>query len=340
MLQERTEELCAWLTPKVHEQAWQEEMAWPGAPSADVVSLDLAVVTSDHHPSGWDLCWVEYQTFTSIAAAIHVLALASQDIWPELCNLRQDTAAVLNPQWLSEYRKWVAPCTSSIILEYAPHQQSTYFDLAANAHLLGVPLVEPRDLVLRPEGLYARTSQGSTVSPVNHIFNRLILSDDPNALQTQALLAHAPVSWHSHPAWFYRVHKGLLAEMPLPPGQRCASAEAWRSLGHAAEQLVLKAKFSFGGKAVKLHVTSQELDELAHPQDWMVQPRYQSASLFTASDGVPIFGEFRCIVQLCPKGHAVTLARFARLFRGSMASSKSWVGAPGEGLAVLYGPPD
>lgn len=337
LLQERTEQLCAWLTPQLEPQSWSHDPVWGAAPAADVLSLDLAVVASEEHPDGWDLRWVEFQAFTSIATSVYTLALASQELWPELASLRGD--AVLQPQWLQQYRQWVAPSAAGVILEHAPWQQSTRFDLAATSYWLGLPLIEPCQLVRDGARLRASLSKRAQPQAVEHVVNRLILNEDPQVSRTRELLAGADVGWHSHPAWFYRVHKGLLTQLPLAPAERCASAQHWRKLGRPANELVLKAMHSFGGKAVLLHITERELDQLARPEDWLVQPRYKSVPLAVASDGASVFGEIRCIVALQRGVAPWTAVRFARLFRGGMASSSSWTGAPGEGVAVVYGPP-
>lgn len=338
-LQEKTQELCAWLAPTLAQKQWEDTFHWTSTSSADVLSLDLAVVADNTDPSGWNLQWVEFQAFTSIVATIYTLANASREVWPVLDSLSNTDYDIFAPDWVAQYKQWVAPSPLSILLEEDPLNRPTSFDLETNAQLLSIPLVSPHDLQLSDKGLVARHSNHVALQPVSHIYNRLILGDTPQPEQLVSLLNFAPISWHCHPSWYYRINKRLLADLPLPPHLKCISADRWRELHRPAEDLVLKEKESYGGTAVKLQVTERELDTLDSPEKWLVQPRFTPLPLFIATDNQPVFGEIRCVVQLREDGSFKSFARFARLYRGKMASVKSAIGAPGEGLGILYGPP-
>jgi hypothetical protein len=336
-LDDRIGDLLNWLKPRLTRQ---EDADWPLAPAADVLSADLAIVSAPGTERGWDLRWVELQTFTSLVSLIYTLHRAGAALWPELGECAFWGQPPDGQDWLSATKSWMAPEPDSILLEQDPWSQPTRADFEAARHWFGVTVTEPKDLRRHKDRL-ERIDENGRARPVPHIANRLILHEapDPNALK--ALLSTASASWHSHPAWYYRINKGVMPELPLPQDQRCARGDRWRELGLPAEALVAKACQSYAGKSVLLNASAEALDDLEHPESWVVQPRFSSAPLLQAHDGAPLHGEIRCVIAL-PKDGAEPwiVCRLARMTRGPMASANGWSGLPGEGAVPVYAPPD
>jgi hypothetical protein len=203
-----------------------------------------------------------------------------------------------------------------------------------------VHVTEPQSLRLRADRL-ERIDEEGQVRPVPHIANRLILHEAAQADTVKRMLSSASVSWHSHPAWYYRINKGVMPDLPLPQGQRCARGDRWRDLGLPAEALVAKACQSYAGKSVLLDPDADLLDGLDDPKNWVVQPRFSSAPLLRAQDGAPLHGEIRCVIALPNDGTKPWIVcRLARMTRGPMASAGGWSGLPGEGAVPVYASPD
>jgi hypothetical protein len=320
-IQSALKALGPWLTPA-------EEEAWPCAVPADVLALDLAVVSCDEEP-GWDLRWVEIQAFTSVLATLVLLRRGHQACWPQLAGRGPHV------QGLRAAIGGHAAPEPSVLLEYDPWSQRSSFDLEAASRLWGLPVVEPDRLRRRGNRLEAWL-EGSW-RPVDHVFNRLIPHQHPDRESVCRLLAGAQARWHSHPRWFYRIDKGLLPYLDLPASERCLPATRWRELALPAEALVAKARHSWGGRDVRTHVDAQTLDGLPMPADWVVQPRFYPQPLAKARDGAPLFGEIRCMMALPLTGEPWLMGRIVRLTRGATMSSVT--GAPGEGVSLLYDPP-
>lgn len=314
-----------------------QDPAWPTIGQPDVICADLAVVEDASAEDGWSLRWVEFQAFTSIISTLYTLHLGAANIWPETRNLSTWKLPPGASDWLSTARAWVAPA-GGVLLERAPQQQTTRFDLEAAARLFNLPLVEPHQLARYGDVLTYQDAQG-VHRQVNHIFNRLVMHEHADRLGFERLATGANVSWHSHPAWYYNMSKAWLPELPQSPAARCAKASAWRSLGLPADALVAKNAHSHGGAAVLLQVDERTLDSLENADNWIVQPRYQSQPLFTARDGHPIYGEVRCVIALPPNQVPWLACQVVRLSRGAKASLSGLNELPGSGLAVLYRPP-
>src|SRR5690348_11432828 len=155
----------------------------------------------------------------------------------------------------------MAPEPGSILLEQDPWSQPTRADFEAACHWFGLSVTEPQDLRLRGGRLEHIDEEGRAM-PVPHIANRLILHEATDAGAVKQMLSRAAVSWHSHPAWYYRINKGVMPELPLPEGQRCARGDNWRELGLPAAALVAKACQSYAGKSVLLNPSADALDTL------------------------------------------------------------------------------
>ena len=335
-LDDQVRNVLDWLKPKL---ARRDDSDWPHAPAADVLSADLAIVSAPDTELGWDLRWVELQTFTSLVSLIYTLHRAGAELWPKLGDLGF-WGTPPGGDWLRATKAWMAPEPDSILLEQNPWSQPTRADFEATQHWFNVTVTEPKSLRARGDEL-ERMDDNGRAHPVPHIANRLILheADQPDAMKQ--MLSRASVSWHSHPAWYYRINKGVMPDLPLPPDQRVARGDRWRELGLPAEALVAKACESYAGKSVLLEPDAATLDGLTHPQNWVVQPRFSSASLLQAHDGTPLHGEIRCVIALPRDGSEPwTVCRLARMTRGPFASSGRWSGLSGEGAVPVYSPPD
>jgi hypothetical protein len=335
-LDDQVRNVLTWLGPKL---ARRDDADWPLAPAADVLSADLAIVSAPDIERGWDLRWVELQTFTSLVSLIYTLHRAGAELWPEL-GRHAFWGTPPGGDWLKATKAWMAPEPGSILLEQDPWSQPTRADFEAAKHWFGVTVTEPDDLRLR-NGVLERIDDDGRAHAVPHIANRLIMHEAANADAVKQMLSRTSASWHSHPAWYYRINKGVMPDLPLPPDQRCARGDHWRDLGLPAEALVAKACQSYAGKSVLLAPDTAALDGLSDPQNWVVQPRFSSAPLLQAHDGAPLHGEIRCIIALPRDGSEPWIVcRLARMTRGAMASSGGWSGLPGEGAVPVYAPLD
>ncbi len=344
-LHTRAQALVAWLNSQ--RAQWQR----PGDPEMDVLSADLAVVLDPQHPSGWDLRWVEFQAFTSVAATVDWLHELAADQWPEVAALDPHGAGLGPADWAPAWRAWAAgghPPAQVRVLEHAPQRQRTRWDFVALQQRHAWAVAEPGDLLLAPQGGEGLRCK-FTGQAVSAILNRLVPPAYPGRDEPawRALQSQPGVHWHSPPALYERVHKGLMpAWHAADASQRLEAADvtAWAHLDCAPEQLVLKACLGLGGAGVELNPSLERLQTLARqaaPGDWMVQRRYQSLPVMVAEDGVPVGLEIRLMLDTRQPLQPVCMSRVGRLSRlgaGAKANAGSWRGLPGEGVALLLSP--
>ena len=341
-LNERAQALTAWL----HAQRglWQR----PDDPPMDVISADLALVLDPGDAEGWDLRWVEFQAFTSVGATMDWLHELAVHQWPETAALDPHGTGLSAGAWAQAWRTWVSgghPADQVRVLEHQPQAQRTRWDFVALAQRHGWALIEPDELQPGPEGLRCRASG----QPVAALLNRLVPNHYPgrDSDHWAALQRQEGVHWHSAPALFERVHKGLMpAWHAQDPTQRVEAADAadWESLGLPPEALVLKPCLGFGGEAVALspdRTTLRDRARRAAPGTWIVQALHRALPVLEASDGVPLALELRLILDPSDPAAPICRSRLGRLRRleqGGLSSARAWQGLPGQGLALLLSP--
>ncbi len=333
-LNDRVASMCHQLKPLMHAEA---DSVWGPLPVADVLCLDFAIVRAAT-PQGWEVQCVELQAFTSIVSTVQILQELAHELWPMTTTLRHHDALPVGKDWATEARAWMCPVPDSALMELAPWQQKTSFDFRAAQRLFDIPVIDTNSLRRHGHELTWQDSGGFS-HPLKHVFNRLIAHTLPQFEALQLLLRDVPLSWHSHPEWYYRVGKAQMAGLVLSAEERVVPAHQWRVLGMPADKLVLKAAESYGGTDVLLHVTAEQLDTLPNAARWLVQPRFEPLPVLTASDGAPLFAEVRCVVARPTTDKPWVATRFARVYRGDKASASTHGAQTGSGLALLFSPP-
>jgi hypothetical protein len=336
-LRERSHDLLTQLQPFLLAKNHAGNL-WENAGDADVLSVDYAIVEDGE--GGWSLRLVEFQSFTSILTSCFLLHQAYVEEWPELSGhfpwQRIKENANQNQVWLENSRAWMAG-EGAILLEQNPETFKTYFDLLAASSVWDAPIVSPEKL------LAMCAHENLQHSSPRKILNRLIVHAEESkkdhsstqlALKTK--LEKLPLLWHSHPSWYAAINKGTACELNLKHEPKNVLASEWRSLGLAADQLVAKHIHSYGSQDILLHPTSESLDQLPNPSQWIVQPRYCSYPIFKNSDGENLYGEIRLIIQIKPNGEHWTAMQFARLFHGNSAGANHMRGRVLEGVSLVY----
>lgn len=333
VVQHKLAHLLAALAPKLRRRA---DGGWPAVP-ADVLALDLAFVESATAP--FALAWVEAQAFTSMLPTFHTLHLAQRRVHGlPLCWLPHEPIPG-DGAWVDHLRRWVAPGPATVLIEDRPRACASWPDFEAAQHWWGVAIRDWRALEVRDGFLVDR----ETGRAYRHVWNRLILSDlDPADREgaTAKLQRATAVSWHSHPAWYARIDKGSLADIPLAPHEACHWVEAcpdaargWPEPG----RWVAKATGGHSGSGLLLDPTPAELAALPRPRQWIVQRRFKQLPLGRhAVTGTPLYGELRCMLGLHAGTPPWLMACILRLSTNGIATLSGRSTQPGEGMSLLY----
>ncbi|GAA4340018.1 hypothetical protein [Flaviaesturariibacter amylovorans] len=221
-----------------------------------------------------------------------------------------------------------------VLLEIFPEQQKTRIDFAATEAYLGISTVCLTQLQQEGRKLYYEKNGKRT--EIRRIYNRLIFDDlfqQSVEVQEKGKLFQADldVTWVPHPNWFYRLSKytmPFIRHPHVPETHFLNSLGAWPS---DLENYVAKPLFSFAGQGVIIDVTTDALDAIPDPENWILQRKVPYAPVIETPDE-PAKAEIRIFYFWEPgTPRPIPTNNLARLSKGKMVGvrynkDKEWVG--------------
>jgi hypothetical protein len=221
-----------------------------------------------------------------------------------------------------------------ILLEIFPEKQKTRIDFSFTEDYTGIKPVCLTGLIKKGSKIFYMNNGIET--EVKRIYNRIIFDD----LQQQTaevqekgklLLEKLDVEWAPHPNWFFRISKHTL---PYIKNKFVPETTFLNELTHIPDDLqnyVLKPLFSFAGQGVLIDVTKADIENIADPENWILQRKVKYADVIETPDG-PAQAEIR-IFYFWKGGEARPIAtnNLARISKGKMIGvrynkDKTWVG--------------
>jgi hypothetical protein len=220
-----------------------------------------------------------------------------------------------------------------VLMDVNAREQKTSVDFYITQQFLGIPIVSLSELKQKGNQLYYEADGEDKL--IKRIYNRLIFDEiDTEGNPFEGVVdVRQPldVEWVTHPNWFYRISKFT---MPYLKGEAIPATYFLSELPQIPtdlENYVLKPLFSFAGQGVIIDVTTQDIEAIKDPENWILQQKVQYEPVVQAPDG-GVKAEIR-LLYLWPDGDArPTLAiNLARLSRGKMIGVRynkdfDWVG--------------
>jgi hypothetical protein len=220
-----------------------------------------------------------------------------------------------------------------ILLEIFPHRQKTRVDFYATEQLLGIRTVCLTELVQEGKDLFYEKA-GRKIQ-VRRIYNRVIFDDlfqQPEWVREKGKIFQQQlnVTWVPHPNWFYRLSKYTLPFIrhPYVPETHFLNQV---TLPSDLEHYVVKPLFSFAGQGVIIDVTKEAIENIADPENWIIQRKVAYADAIQTPEE-PAKAEIR-IFYFWEEGadRPVAANNLARLSKGKMIGvrynkDKDWVG--------------
>ena len=220
-----------------------------------------------------------------------------------------------------------------ILLEIKPEQQKTRIDFYCTQDYLQIPIVCLTDLILEGKELFYQ-KEGRKIQ-IKRIYNRIIF-DELSQMKAELgdvvdITQPLDVEWVSHPNWFYRISKFMLPLIRHPYVPKTFYLNEITQIPGDLENYVLKPLFSFAGQGVIIDVTKEDIENVAGPENWILQEKVKYADVIKTPN-IPAKAEIR-IFYFWPKGAARPIAvnNLARLSKGKMIGvrfnkDKDWVG--------------
>jgi hypothetical protein len=233
----------------------------------------------------------------------------------------------------------VADCDpeQTVLLEIDPAHQKTRIDFCVTEQLLGIPVVDAREVIERGGRLFY-PREGQEV-PIRRIYNRVIFDELERKGIDLSRIFHrdlVDVTWVGHPNWYLKISKFSL---PFIKSRYCPPTWFVSDLREVPEDLenyVLKPLFSFAGLGVELGPTRERLRSLPDPENFILQRRVDYAAALETPDE-PAKAEVR--MMFVWKDRPLLVNNLVRISKGKMMGvdfnkDKTWIGA-----SSAYHPP-
>jgi hypothetical protein len=301
--------------------------------------VDFAIVREDNgelsprlielqgFPSLYGFQWLIEKEFRSHFPAI-------PDDWlPYFEGLTSETY----PDVLREVIVADADPENVVLLEIDPEHQKTRIDFHITRKLLGIPIVDAREVIERNGRLFY-PRDGREV-PIHRIYNRVIFDEVERKGLDLSHIFHRDlggVTWVGHPNWYLKISKFSL---PFIHSRYCPPT--WfvsdlKELPADLENYVLKPLFSFAGLGVELGPSPERLRSLPDPENFILQRRVDYAPVVETLDE-PAKAEVR--MMFVWKDRPRLINNLVRMSKGKMMGvdfnkEKTWIGG-----CLAYHPP-
>ncbi|MCB0714904.1 MAG: hypothetical protein R2796_05965 [Chitinophagaceae bacterium] len=226
------------------------------------------------------------------------------------------------------------PPENVVLLEIFPFQQKTRIDFFCTKEYLGIPIICLTEVIKEGKQLFYM-HEGKKIR-IKRIYNRVIfdeLHQQSEEVQKKGkiLLEELEVEWCPHPNWFYRISKYTLPFIRHPYVPKTYFLHEVKQVPSDLENYVLKPLFSFAGQGVVIDVTQKDLDNIADPENWILQRKVQYADIIPTPD-VPAKAEIRMFYFWDENAkRPVAANNLGRMSKGKMIGvrynkDKEWVG--------------
>lgn len=228
---------------------------------------------------------IELQGFASMFCYQVALdrAYRKLDLVPE--SMSQYWSGLDEASYLNHLRKIVVgdlPNEEVVLLEIEPEKQRTKIDFACTEEMLGIRTLCLSELV--KDGRTVRDKQGR---PIKRIYNRVIF--DELGQEDMSLRFHptddVDVEWVAHPNWFHKLSKHSLPFLQGETIPECHFVSDLKEIPKDLKNYVLKPLYSFAGAGVIVDVTKQAIEELTHPESYLLQRKVKYAEFIETPSG-------------------------------------------------------
>jgi hypothetical protein len=216
-----------------------------------------------------------------------------------------------------------------VLLEIDPYEQKTLCDFLLTERMLGVPIINLRDVVQNGRRLFY-TKDGKQI-PIERIYNRVIVDELQRKSITPPfdLRDELEVEWAGHPNWYYKISKFALPYLDHVAAPSCKFLSEIEALPDNLDDYVLKPLFSFAGLGVRVSPTLEEVMQVRDRADYILQERIDFAPTIETPYG-PTKAEIRIMFIWLDELTPCTV--LVRMGRGKMMGvdhnrDLRWVGA-------------
>lgn len=278
---------------------------------------------------------IELQGFPSLFGLQNDLAKTYKDVFELADTLSPFFNGLNEEKYYDLLRKVIIgehAVEEVVLMDINAIHQKTAIDFLITQKHLNIEVLSLTDIFKEGTQLFYRKS-GKKIR-IKRIYNRLIFDEvaDRQYLFKESFDPRDPldVEWITHPNWFYRISKYTLPYLKNEFVPETHFLNMVQSLPPDLENYVLKPLFSFAGKGVIINVKKEDIDQIADPQNWILQKKVNYAPLIQSPEGW-VKAEIRLLYIWPDDGEPQLCINMARMSRGEMIgvnynSGMDWVG--------------
>lgn len=316
------EEICSQLlTPEYLKESHKAIPAHQEVPHCsefpELLVLDFGITHSSdgrRHPM-----LIELQGFPSLYAYQSILAQSYQNIWKLGTDGSPYLSGYEHDSYVSRLKHVICRTHAPehvVLLEIDPHHQKTRADFYATERLFGVKSICLS--AIRRSGRELYYEKDGRKVPIHRIYNRIIfdeLEQRPEFIREWNLLDPIEAEWVSHPNWYFRLSKFSLPHLQSRYVPESLLLSQITQIPNELGDWVLKPLYSFAGSGVQVDVTPKMLEQIEHPEHYLLQRKVLYEPVVNSpSGGVKV--EIRMMIFIDPKSRRpeiiTNLARFSR----------------------------
>jgi len=221
---------------------------------------------------------VELQAFPSLYAYQPAMAKAYVESYGLSPKLKFYMSGLDESAYVAKLRRAIvgehAP-ENVVLLEIDPFHQKTLPDFLLTRKMLGIPIVDIREVV--KQGSRLHYSADGRLVPIERIYNRAIVDElvRKNITLPFDYRDELDVEWAGHPNWYFRISK-----FSLPYLKHEAVPKTWflsdvKELPPDRDNYVLKPLYSFAGAGIMFGPTDEQIAAIPpeRRRDYILQER-------------------------------------------------------------------
>lgn len=211
-------------------------------------------------------------------------------------------------------------------------EQKTAIDFHATSELIGVKILSLDEV--QKDGRRLFYWSGDKKVFLKRIYNRLIFDEIEKSTDifkdSFDPREDFDIEWITHPNWFYRISKFTMPFLRSIYVPKTYFLNEVKQIPDDLDNYVLKPLFSFAGQGVIIDVSIKDIEQIADPENWILQEKVEYVPAVRAPDG-GIKVEIRLMYLWPDSGQPELCINLARLSRGKMIGVRynkdfDWVG--------------
>lgn len=228
-----------------------------------------------------------------------------------------------------------------ILLEFDPWNQKTAIDFAGAHQLLGIPIVDIRQVIRKGRKLFYENKNHQLI-PIHRIFNRVIFDEIEqyeHSLWNFNLTQEVDVEWAGHPNWFLKYSKFALPFIQGKFAPKAIFLDQWNDQQNQLANLVLKPIYSFSGNGVIINPSAEIIQKIKDKHQYILQEKINYAPVLASPNNQPSQLEVRVMLVQNPNkpGDYILMTNLVRAGKGGIIGTRhqqheDWIGG---GIALM-----